>query len=360
MFKALIRASWVSSLRASLVFVVTFVAATLVAAHHSDAGLDMQSLVTFDGTVVEYNWRNPHVYIVVDTLDGNGEAVQWSIQTSSTMTVARSGWTPDSLVPGDRVTFSAHPAHDGRPYALLQSIEKEGGIPLGAEYYGVSAEPRIAGPEITAGTTTLEGTWISDGDKLVDYPGGFDGFFRAQMTPNEKGAAVQAAYSELSGENPNSTCVGRPTPAMIISSVLYPLHIEFLYGGERIAIRSEFFDEERIVYMDGRPHPDISQRFQTGHSIGTLEENVLVVDTRNFEDHRSPYQTGVPSGAQKHVVERYELSEDGTRILLDFLLEDPEYFVAPMTHKRELSYIPDHVVQRFDCNVESTRRFVVE
>ena len=44
----------------------------------------------------------------------------------------------------------------------------------------------------------------------------------------------------------------------------------------------------------------------TGHSIGTLEGNVLIVDTRNFEDHRSPYQTGVPSGAQKHVVERYE------------------------------------------------------
>ena len=82
----------------------------------------------------------------------------------------------------------------------------------------------------------------------------------------------------------------------------------------------------------GRPHPDIDQRFRTGHSIGTLEDNVLIVDTRNFEDHRSPYQTGVPSGAQKHVVERYELSEDGTHILLECMLDDPEYFVAPMTH----------------------------
>ena len=33
-----------------------------------------------------------------------------------------------------------------------------------------------------------------------------------------------------------------------------------------------------------------------------------------------------------HVVERYELSEDGMHILLEFMLEDPEYFVAPMTH----------------------------
>lgn len=320
----------------------------------------METTLTFDGTVVEYAWRNPHVYVVVDTLDDNGETVQWSVQTSSTMTVSRSGWTRDSLVPGDRVTIAAHPAIDGRPYALLESIEKEGGIPLGAAFYGTSYEPRIDSPEVTESTTTLEGFWASDGDKLVDYPGGFDGFFRAQLTPNEKGAAAQTAYSELTDENPNATCVGRPTPAMIISSILYPIQIEYLDGGDRIAIRSDFFDEERIVYMDGRPHPDISQRFQTGHSIGTLEENVLIVDTRNFEDHRSPYQTGIPSGAEKHVVERYELSEDGTRILLDFLLEDPEYFVAPMTHDREMIYQPDHVSTPFDCDEESTSRFVVE
>ena len=347
-------------MRNVLTIAVAVVAAAPVAAHHSDAGLDMQSLVTLDGTVVEYNWRNPHVYIVVDSLDEQGRTVRWSLQTSSTLTVARNGWTGDSLVPGEGVTFSAHPALDGRPYALLESIEKERGIPLGAEFYANSGEPRIAGPEITERATSLEGFWISDGDRLVDYPGGFDGFSRSQLTPNDRGLAAQAAYDELSEENPESTCIGRPVPGMIVNSVVYPIQIEFIDGGDRIAIRSEFFDEERIVHMDGRPHPDIDQRFQTGHSIGTLEDNVLIVDTRNFEDHRSPYQTGVPSGAHKHVVERYELGEDGTHILLEFMLEDPEYFVAPMTHSRELFYVPDHEPTRFDCDIESTRRFVPE
>ena len=343
-----------------LTLAVAVAATAPVAAHHSDAGLDMQSLVTLEGTVVEYAWRNPHVYIVVDTLDEQGRTVRWSLQTSSTLTLARNGWTRDSLAPGESVTFSAHPALDGRPYALLDSIEKEGGIPLGAEFYAISGEPRIARPGMTASATSLEGFWISDGDRLVDYPGGFDGFFRAHLTPNEKGLAAQAAYDALSGENPESTCIGRPVPGMIANSVVYPIQIEFLDGGERIAIRSEFFDEERIVHMDGRPHPDIDQRFRTGHSIGTLEDDVLVVDTRNFEDHRSPYQTGVPSGAQKHVVERYELSEDGTHILLEFMLEDPEYFEAPMTHSRELFYVPGHEPTRFDCDIESTGRFVPE
>ena len=60
-----------------------------------------------------------------------------------------------------------------------------------------------------------------------------------------------------------------------------------------------------------------------------------MVDTRNFSDHRSAYQTGVPSGAQKHVVERFRLIENGTRMLLEFMLEDPEYLVGSMTHTRK-------------------------
>ena len=96
-----------------------------------------------------------------------------------------------------------------------------------------------------------------------------------------------------------TTCIGRPVPGMIVNSVVYPIRIEFLDGGDRIAIRSEFFDEERIVHMDGRPHPYIDQRFQTGYSIGTLED-------------------------------------------------------------RELFCVPDHEPTRFDCDIESTRRFVPE
>ena len=102
-------------MRNLLTLAVAVTIAAPVAAHHSDAGLDMQSLVTLDGTVVEYNWRSPHVYIVVDSLDEQGRTVRGSLQTSSTLTLARSGWTRDSLMPGEGVTFSAHPALDGRP-----------------------------------------------------------------------------------------------------------------------------------------------------------------------------------------------------------------------------------------------------
>jgi hypothetical protein len=111
--------------------------------------------------------------------------------------------------------------------------------------------------------------------------------------------------------------------------------------------------------MDGRNHPDLSERFVPGHSIGRWDGDTLVVDTANFIDHRSPYQIGVPSGGQKRVVERYRLGEDGTRIVVGFTLEDPEYVAQPLTHSRELIYSPELEISEFNCDPETTRRFVI-
>jgi hypothetical protein len=202
--------------------------------------------------------------------------------------------------------------------------------------------------------------WSADTSKLVSYPGGFDGFFAAQLVLTEKARRAAAAYDPLSAENPEATCVGRPTPAMIVSTGLYPLEIEINEDENTVSIRSEFWDQDRTVYTDGRGHPENSERFDAGHSVGRWEGDTLVVDTRNFADHRSPYQIGVPSGSQKHVVERYRLIENGTRLLAEFMLEDSEYLAEPMTHSRELIYSPHLTLSRFDCDPAATRRFLRE
>ena len=64
------------------------------------------------------------------------------------------------------------------------------------------------------------------------------------------------------------------------------------------------------------------------------------------------------SGDQKHVVERYRLNEEGTRLVVEFVLEDPEYIAEPMTHARELIYSLHIEIFRFDCDPQVTRRFV--
>ena len=162
------------------VFSMTLVLASSVSGHHSDAGLDMGSVVILEGAVTEFNWRNPHVYFTVETTDERGEPVQWALQMGSTISVTRLGWTRESLSIGDRVTVRAHPSRDGRPYALADSVEKESGLVLPAAFDSDAREPRLAESEVTASTSTLAGRWMADTSKLVDYPGGFEGFFQAR------------------------------------------------------------------------------------------------------------------------------------------------------------------------------------
>lgn len=350
-------------------YIVAFTAAIVLASpasgHHSDAALDMDSLVTFEGTVTGFNWRNPHVYFTVETMDEHGEQTEWTLQMGSTISSTRLGWTPESLSIGDRVTVRAHPARNGRPYALSNSLQKEDGIAQTAAFnddFSVldsdTREPRLAEPEVTPSTSTLEGRWMADTSKLVDYLGGFAGFFQAQLTMTEKGKTAQATFNEHSDENPIVGCIGRPTPSMIVTTNYYPLEVQINEDDDTIAIRTQYFDEERTVYMDVREHPEANERTFSGHSIGRWEGDTLVVDTRNFADHRSPYQTGLPSGAQKHVVERYRLMGGGTRMVVEFTLEDPEYIVGSMSHTRELIYSPQTSMSRFDCDPEASRRFL--
>ena len=318
-------------------------------AHHSDAGIDMESVVAFEGTVTEFAWRNPHVYVVVRTTGEGGETFDWELQMGPTNVISRRGWRRDTLQPGDLVTVRAHAAVSGRSYGIIESIDKEGGLGL-VEASGA--------PQTPTTTTTIAGRWIADRSATFQYPGGFDGFFHALLTLNERGRAAQAAYDPLSDENPEATCIGRPTPAVLVSSSLYLMEIDLSRQEEVIILRSEWYDEVRTVYMDGREHPDPSERFATGHSIGWWEGDTLVVDTRNFEDHRSPYQIGVPSGGQKHVVERYRLNADGAHIDLEFTLEDPEYLAGPMVHRRPLNYSPHLEMHPGACDPEATGRFI--
>ncbi len=335
-------------MRTTSTLLAACVLATSALAHHSDAGLDMDTTITFEGTIKEFHFRNPHMYFIVEADNSQGEPVEWSIQSGSAIGAARRGWTRDTLVPGDRVLVSAHPARNGNPYGILESIDKEGGLGVG---------PGPGEVEVTASASSLEGRWLAKFSEVPSFPGGIDGFFNAQLVLTEKGKAAKAAYDPLSPENPESQCIGRPSPGMLVSSTRYPIEITF-NDNETITIRSQYWDEVRTVYMDGRDHPTDGERSHSGHSIGHWEGDTLVVDTRNFADHRSPYQVGVPSGAQKHVVERYRLIEGGTRIAVEFMLQDPEYLAAPMTHARELIYVPDIDMTPFECDMEATSRFL--
>lgn len=337
----------------------------LTLAHHSDAGIDDNSEITLVGKVTEFRWRQPHVYISIDVIE-NGAPVNWDIQLIALNILARQGWNAKSLVPGDEVVVNANPAMNGKPYAKLLSITKADGSP-------VAVDPGT--PEnSSAKTASLAGKWTAQRPETSarreppppppaheEAPAcntGFDCYFRTNLVLTEAGKAAAAAYHPLSSENPESTCVGRPTPSALVSARGYLLEFDLSAAEQKILIRSEWFNELRTIWMDGRPHPDASVTLVTGHSIGHWEDDTLVIDTRNFDDHRSPYQIGVPSGSQKHVVERYRLNDDGTSMRAEFMLEDPEFIAEPFNDGKDLYFAPHMEMLATDCDPENTGRFL--
>jgi hypothetical protein len=327
-------------------FVLLLLLTGAALAHHSDAGFDMESVVAVSGVVTEFSWRNPHVYVNIDVTEPDRSVTEWQFQSGPTMILARAGWTPDLLSPGDRVVARGHPERDlerntDRRYAFLLTIEKEDGTRI--------ERVRIGMPK-TAIATSLNGRWRATGASVDAF---LEAYQRLPLT--EKGAAAKADYDIYLDEGLQS-CEPMPTPAsQTTAAQIYVSEIEV--NTDTVFLRSEYYDTERVVFMDGRKHPRNGEREVQGHSIGWWEDDVLVVDTTRFADHRSPLQDGVPSGALKHVVERYDLSDDGTSLIVDVLVEDPEYLAEPLRASVEWKYTPDAELFRYGCEPEVSRQF---
>ena len=84
-------------------------------AHHSFAMFDVKKTVTLNGTVKEFQWISPHVWIVMTTPEPGGKAKQWAIELSSPRTLARMGFTPKTFTPGMNISIEMHPLKDGSP-----------------------------------------------------------------------------------------------------------------------------------------------------------------------------------------------------------------------------------------------------
>ncbi len=337
---------------------ILFLLASPAVGHHSEAGLDMTTVVMLEGTVSEFRWRNPHVYVTLNSSNEHGDEIEWKLQAGAVSIMSRMGWTRDSLSVGDHINVEAHQAQDGRPYGVLASIVKADGTVLPTSLDAITGEPVQASAAPVQVATSLSGIWKVDSTNLVRYPGGSEGYFNAKLKLTEKARTAQSNYDENSEQNPFAQCLGVPEPYMTVLATIFPLGIEIDEKRNTVTMRSGAGDYRQTVYMDGRAHPESGERTLEGHAIGWWEEDTLVVDTVRFGDHIDAYQTGVPSGAQKHLVQRIRLIEGGTRIEVEFMLEDPEYLVGSLNDKREMIYSPHMEIAPWDCDLESATQFL--
>src|SRR5262245_55740598 len=97
--------------------------ATAVIAHHNITGkFDPSKTRTLRGVVTKLDWANPHVHILMDVSDGK-TVTNWAVELESTLDLERSGWTLNTVKPGDEITVQGMTARDGSRQIWGDSVQ---------------------------------------------------------------------------------------------------------------------------------------------------------------------------------------------------------------------------------------------
>jgi hypothetical protein len=90
-------------------------AASPALSHHSHAMFDHNANVSITGTVTQFVFRNPHVFLYIDAKNEKGETMTYWVEMSNLPNMIRRGIGQSTFKPGDKVTVNLHPLKDGRP-----------------------------------------------------------------------------------------------------------------------------------------------------------------------------------------------------------------------------------------------------
>ena len=87
-------------------------------AHHSATMFEPTKTVTVEGVVKEFQFSNPHSWLLVDVKGKDGKVTTWGFEAEGPSTLQRAGIRPSVFPPGTKVTMTGRPMKDGTPAAI--------------------------------------------------------------------------------------------------------------------------------------------------------------------------------------------------------------------------------------------------
>ena len=136
----------------------------------------------------------------------------------------------------------------------------------------------------------------------------------------------------------------------IVYSIQGPFPFELHQTSELIVFKYEYFDQVRLVFMDGRDHPpEDAPHSKMGHSVGHWEGEELVIDTTHIAPSTIT-NNGLDHSDAIHMVERYRLSEDGATLMATQWFEDPQVLDNNGARLIQWNSQPGQYVYPYDCD----------
>jgi len=90
-------------------------------AHHAWP-VNQQHLVTVKGTVVDFQWGNPHPMITLEVQTTNGNTEKWQVGGPALNRMEANGWTKTTVKAGDVITGIGYQYLDGQKIIKLERV----------------------------------------------------------------------------------------------------------------------------------------------------------------------------------------------------------------------------------------------
>ena len=358
--------------------VLLLAGARLIAHHEILAKFDDHKPVTLNGIVTLVDWRNPHVHVFMNVADAAG-AINWAIELEGPIDLERSGWSRETLRPGDRVRVAGFAARNGSHQAWGNSVVMRA---TGKAVYNVTLTPPAAPLE-----PRPTPRWPDKQPRLGAAQGGSTGYWAfPSVTALAEGNSADkiAVPMDTWGLLKNIADAPKVAPMQPWALQLYTerqkrfLQDDPMYlnckppGGSRqfqLAYGVQFVEDRdrkrifvlmgsgnnnyRIINTDGRSHKgqvggDDENPLYFGRSVGHWEGDTFVVDTRGFNEDFWFTNGGLPHTDQLRLLERFSRPDFDT-LKYDVTVEDPGAYTRPWSSSSTLRWVAGEEMPRHLC-----------
>jgi hypothetical protein len=331
-------------------------------AHHSFAAeFDPDSMAVVSGTITRVSFTNPHVRFRIDVENDDGTVEDWELQTSSVTALRASGWSPQSLEVGDRVTARGQLGRHGTQKLFVREFVKADGARLLAN----NGRDREVDPsDLTARDGAEFGYGKLNPEHPFDISGPWRNSYKFHVTvddlepkPTPFTAEGRAIYEATEHHDDYALrCIAPGLPRIFGS----PYNMEIIDAGTHYVVIHVDHNTPRRIYMDGRKAPDDLPATSLGFSVGHWEGDVLVIETT----HLLPAWldgSGLPmAGDGTRIIERWEFDEKHLAMDRTMTIYDP-YYTVPLIRRRGSARGDDvEIIEQASCDPDGYYRDLLE
>ena len=338
----MIRAKTSTTGLSAIVVGIGLLVSGIAAAHHSVAPYDRNSIQELEGVISGISWRNPHIGLTLSVTDDAGATIEWQLEGDSANAAARKGFTRDSLSIGDRVKVAGWPSTLGRRELFVINILDPSGVETVLTDLNF---PR----RWTDGSGALQAVAADAALGRSIFRVWAPGALYRPRTSFVYTATAEAARAEW---DPLTDMLAlRCIPPGMPNANLNPYPIEFVDEGNRIRLNIEEWEATRSIDMAVGEIPADAPASLLGYSIGRWDDDTLVIETARI-DFAYLDDEGTPMSDQAHVVERYTVSQDGSRLDYTMSVTDAPNLVEPAIWDAHWTWVPGTVIRPYECELE--------